>query len=113
MSKLLHSWRSRKTVGRRNGSAAYIKNGTSGESYWTNGNTELDEEDLAFVRKSVEKEAMKRGLQLPDESTPRRFAPLDHVVCRVRDERGWAAGIVMALDQEDDAVDLTNCSPMW
>jgi hypothetical protein len=69
------------------------------------GNTDLDEEDLAFVRTRVEKEAIKRGLQRPAESTPRRFTPLDHVVCRVGGERGWAAGTVQALDQEDDAVD--------
>ena len=70
------------------------------------GNTELDAADLAYVKSAVEKEAVKRGLQQPPPTKPRRFAPLDRVVCRVaRGDRLWAAGSVQALDQENDAVD--------
>ena len=71
------------------------------------GNKDLDEADLAFVKARIEKEAIKRNLQQP-HATKRRFAPLDRVVCRVRDDREWAAGSVQALDQENDDVDPYN-----
>ena len=61
------------------------------------GNKDLDEADLAFVKARIEKEAIKRNLQQP-HATKRRFAPLDRVVCRVRDDREWAAGTVIAVD---------------
>ena len=68
-------------------------------------NKELDDEDRAFVRARVAKAAVEKGLQQPPPATKRRFAPLDRVVCRVGGDRGWAAGTVQALDQEDDEVD--------
>ena len=68
------------------------------------GKQELDEEDLAYVKAHVEKEAIKRGLQ-PARIIKRRFATSDRVVCRVGGDRGWAAGTVQALEHEDDEVD--------
>ena len=70
------------------------------------GSKALDADDLAYVKAAVAREATKRGLQQPSAARPRRFAPLDRVVCRVaRGDRLWAAGSVQALDQENDAID--------
>ena len=68
------------------------------------GSKQLDEEDRAFVKARMAKEAVTRGLVPPPTVTKRRFAASDHVVCHVGGSRGWAAGTVQALDQEDDEV---------
>lgn len=69
------------------------------------GSKELDEEDHAYIKASIEKLAIKHGLQ-PPRATKHRFAPLDRVICRVnRSDRAWAAGSIQALDQENEEKD--------
>lgn len=66
------------------------------------GRTELDGGDLAHIRRTVRR-LVREALALPSTL---RFARRDRVVCMVGGERGWAAGAVQALN-EDDASDPT------
>lgn len=59
--------------------------------------TELDTADLAHIRKTVRK-MVRDALALP---TLLRFKQLDRVVCNIGGDRGWAAGAVQALNEDD------------
>jgi hypothetical protein len=70
--------------------------------------TELDPADRAHIKQTVRR--MARDFLVPP--APLRFKKLDRVVCNVGSERGWAAGSVQALN-EDDSSDPTGqrCFP--
>ena len=68
------------------------------------GSERLDADDYAFIKKRIHLEAAKRGV-LQHSAPQRRFALLERVVCHVGGDRGWAAGTVQALDQENDELD--------
>jgi len=55
----------------------------------------LDENDLAYIQKTV-RTMVSKAFALPP-----RFKKLDRVVCRIGGTRGWAAGTVQALNEED------------
>ncbi len=60
------------------------------------GRSELSANDRAFIKKRV------RSLVFGALPGPkRRFAKLDRVVCNIGGSRGWAAGSVQALNEED------------
>ena len=60
------------------------------------GRSEMINDDHEFVKKRVR--TLIRGTQ---PATVRRFAVLDRVVCNIGGSRGWAAGEVQALNEED------------
>ena len=60
---------------------------------------EMNDQDRAFIKGRVRRMARQR---LPNAAAPkRRFARMDRVVCQIGGSRGWAAGSVQALDEED------------
>ena len=61
-----------------------------------NGRSQLSDEDLEFIRRRV------RTLVRDCMPAPKlRFAKLDRVVCNVGGARGWAAGTVQSINEED------------
>jgi len=62
------------------------------------GRSHLNDDDRGFIKKKV------RGMVRKFMPAPKlRFAKLDRVVCNIGGSRGWAAGTVQALNEEDPA----------
>ena len=77
--------------------------GAVADSMMGSGRKVMDERDFALIRQRVGR--MVRKYQAAPQVV-RRFALLDRVVCNVGGTRGWAAGSVQSLD-EDDPSDVT------
>lgn len=63
--------------------------------------TDLNDRDRDFINERTRR-LTRASLPKVDRSR-RRFAKMDRVVCKVGGQRGWAAGTVQAIDEDDPA----------